>query len=256
MSTIRSLGDRLGASGDGPYAAVLVALGLTVVGTVVAITVAIVAWPVAGLLGVSDSAAARILLNKNVQIGFLIVAVGYVVYRGAPGRYARFRRPTIRDAIWIAAIFPLLKAVAFVVGPVLEFLGVVTHTSGSEGVPELATQPALLLFALAVWFLFAAPAEELLFRGVVQGRLREAFDVVPALVLAAGCFALMHVPMALLSEGMGPVLAVVAETFVGGLVFGLAYERTGNLVVPSVAHATLWAGGIVEHYLSVLTAGL
>ncbi|SFR88043.1 hypothetical protein SAMN05216559_0438 [Halomicrobium zhouii] len=256
MSTIRSLGDRLGASGDGPYAAALVALGLTVVGTVAAITVAIVAWPVAGLLGVSDAAAARILLNKSVQIGFLIVALAYVVYCGAPGRYARFRRPTLRDALWIVAVFPLLKAVALVVGPVLAFLGVVTHSGGSAGVPELATQPTLLLVAFVVWFLFAAPAEELLFRGVVQGRLREAFDVAPALVLAAGCFALMHVPMALLSEGMGPVLAVAVETFVGGLVFGLAYERTENLVVPAVAHATLWAGGIVEHYLSVLSAGL
>lgn len=62
-----------------------------------------------------------------------------------------------------------------------------------------------------------------------------------AVIIAAIIFALMHILIGVL-EGQ-PVAGIVGwgvETFASGLVFGAAYERTANLVVPSVIHATMW----------------
>ncbi|WP_162993854.1 CPBP family intramembrane glutamic endopeptidase [Halalkalicoccus subterraneus] len=100
------------------------------------------------------------------------------------------------------------------------------------------------MVVLIGWFGVAAPAEELLFRGIIQGRLRETFSPFSGILLAAVCFALMHVPVAALSAGMTPASSFV-ETLVSGAIFGLAYECTGNLLVPSIAHAGLWTAGLL-----------
>lgn len=76
---------------------------------------------------------------------------------------------------------------------------------------------------------------------MIQGRLRETMGPTGAVTFAAIIFALMHVFIGGL-EGQ-PVEGIVGwgvETLAGGLVFGAAYERTENLVVPSVIHATTW----------------
>lgn len=133
----------------------------------------------------------------------------------------------------------------FVLEPLLASIGLV-QPSASTGmaIDDFGTRPLLWAVVFVGWFVVAAPAEELLFRGIIQGRLRQTFDAVPGILLAAVCFGLMHVPVAVLSAGMEPASTFV-ETLVSGAIFGVAYERTGNLLVPSVAHAALWASGLV-----------
>lgn len=216
------------------------------------LTVASVVLPLLGILssqvairaaGIAVPDAGQILLNKRLQLGFLLVALGYIHARGNPSQYVRIRRPTLHDLAWLVAILVTLIAAGVVLDPLLTALGVASAGSGGGGGMDVTTRPALWPVAFVVWYLIAAPAEELLFRGVIQGRLRETFAAPAGIALAAGFFALMHVPWPLLSGGgAAAVPALVAETFVGGLAFGVAYERTDNLLVPAVAHASLWFG--------------
>jgi membrane protease YdiL (CAAX protease family) len=91
---------------------------------------------------------------------------------------------------------------------------------------------ALGLAALSI--VLVAPAEELLFRGAIQGRLRRAFGPVPAVGGTSVLFGSVH-----LVNFTGSVVGALVGAGivgVGGAVFGTVYERTGNLLVPIGVH--------------------
>jgi membrane protease YdiL (CAAX protease family) len=103
----------------------------------------------------------------------------------------------------------------------------------------LVTTPVLVAFA-----------EELAFRGFLQGRLRRALPGRPGLAVAVSslAFALWHVAVNVrtlratnvLSAGLTPLPVALAAgllaVFGGGLVFGALYSRAGSLVGPVAAH--------------------
>ncbi|WP_336024987.1 CPBP family intramembrane glutamic endopeptidase [Halobellus salinisoli] len=189
--------------------------------------------------------AVQLLRSRAIQLGFLGVSLAYLTVREFPLDSITFRVPSLRGVAWIVAIPVLTAGAGFVLEPLLAAVGIVQPpASPGMGIDGFGTRPLLWIVVFVGWFVFAAPAEELLFRGIIQGRLRQTFEGVPGILLAAVCFGLMHVPVAALSAGMGPASAFV-ETSVSGAIFGVAYERTGNLLVPSVAHALLWTGGLV-----------
>jgi len=94
-------------------------------------------------------------------------------------------------------------------------------------------EPAYLLTMIAFSLLVVGPAEELLFRGVVQGRLRETWGVWPAILAATVLFGLSH---ASVSGGLGGVVAYILTATLLGVLLGYLYERTDNIVVPAVIH--------------------
>jgi len=223
--------------------AVVEAVSLTIgsviagIGAVLAISVAIQAS------GIPSTDAVQILRSRAIQMGFLAVALVYFITREFPLNSTAFRIPSLRGVAWIVAIPVLSAGAGFVLEPLLASIGIV-QPSASTGmnIDNFGTRPLLWIVVFVGWFVFAAPAEELLFRGIIQGRLRQTFEIVPGILLAAVCFGLMHVPVAALSAGLEPTSAFI-ETSVSGAIFGVAYERTDNLLVPSVAHAVLWTGG-------------
>lgn len=225
--------------------AVAEALGLTaasIVGGIAAVMLISAAFVASGL---PSTDAVQLLRSRAIQVGFLAVALGYLAVRGQPSPPIQFRVPLLHDAAWIVAIPLLTVGAGFVLEPLLSAVGIAPPAgAGAMAIDDFLSRPLLWLVVLVGWFGFAAPAEELLFRGIVQGRLRERFAPALGVLLAAACFALMHVPIAALSTGMAPAYSLF-ETFVGGAVFGIAYERTDNLLVPSVAHAGLWASGLL-----------
>lgn len=94
--------------------------------------------------------------------------------------------------------------------------------------------PTYFLAMVVLSVLFVGPAEELLFRGVVQGRLRESWGVWPAIIGATLLFGVIHIPA--VSGGVGGVVSYIVTVVVLGLLLGWLYERTQNIVVPSVIH--------------------
>nr|WP_305794470.1 CPBP family intramembrane glutamic endopeptidase [Halomarina rubra] len=95
--------------------------------------------------------------------------------------------------------------------------------------------PTLLLVLIPLSVLLVGPGEELFYRGVVQGWLRESFGPVGAIVAASVLFASIHVPGLVGSSGLA-VLATLAIIGFLALYLGALYEYTGNLVVPALVH--------------------
>ena len=85
---------------------------------------------------------------------------------------------------------------------------------------------ALVLDLIAVAVLTPV-AEELLFRGVFFGGVRQRLSFVPAALATTGLFTLVHEPQAW------------PGVFVLGFGLALAYERTKSLWAPIAAHATV-----------------
>lgn len=94
-------------------------------------------------------------------------------------------------------------------------------------------EPGYLLTMVAFSLLVVGPAEELLFRGVVQGRLRETWGVWPAILAATVLFGLSH---ASVSGGVAGIAAYIVTATLLGVLLGYLYERTDNIVVPAVIH--------------------
>jgi len=101
-------------------------------------------------------------------------------------------------------------------------------------VPERQGWPAWLLYQ----FFYVAVAEEIFFRGYVQGnttrwlqqatRLPRLAPARIAIFVSAGCFALAHVVV------QGQITA--ALTFVPGLILAWLFLRTGSLLAPILFH--------------------
>jgi hypothetical protein len=79
--------------------------------------------------------------------------------------------------------------------------------------------------------LVVGPAEELLVRGGIQGLLKRAWGPWPGIVGASALFGSLHY----IGSGSS-ALAYVVFSFLLGILLGYLYERTGNLIVPAVAH--------------------
>jgi membrane protease YdiL (CAAX protease family) len=91
------------------------------------------------------------------------------------------------------------------------------------------------------YFLFVAPAEEIMFRGIVQNLLERRFGTWPALLVATTLFALIYTHLA--GNGTFPNWTYVALAFACGLAYGHSYMRSKNILVPILVHGsvdTIW----------------
>lgn len=233
------------ARSDRPRA-VAVAVGITLAALVVSVAVGIGLVVPAVLLGLDlDVADPAVFLSLTVagQVGFLAVALAYARRRGLRIRTVV---PTRRESGYAvgATVVALVAAVGLSV--VLSEFGLVP---GSV-IGDAATADATVLLGLVVLSaLVIAPTEEFLFRGVVQGRLRESFGPVGAVAGSSLLFGSVH-----LLNYSGSLPAVVAGALLiatTGAVLGAVYERTRNLAVPILAHAAYNAVLLGSAYLLV-----
>jgi membrane protease YdiL (CAAX protease family) len=91
---------------------------------------------------------------------------------------------------------------------------------------QIPTETNDLIFFFVVGGIIGPVAEELFFRGIIYGFLRR-WGVIVALVISTLIFVLCHP----LHQGI-PVTRLL-----GGILFAVAYEFSGNLMVPITIHA-------------------
>jgi membrane protease YdiL (CAAX protease family) len=103
--------------------------------------------------------------------------------------------------------------------------------------------PARLLGRIASNALQNGFFEEFLFRGVLQTRLRLLAGPGWAIVAQALVFGLWHLGLGYTNTGHAGLAPAIASTLVHqavlGLLFGVLYERTRNLLAPSAVHVVL-----------------
>lgn len=162
------------------------------------------------------------------QVGFFIPAYLYVRRYGL---HIPIKPPDHRDLRYTAGGVVVALVVAAASVAILETTGL-TPDAAIEDLIEVNVTMSLLFAILSI--LVGAPIEEFLFRGVVQGRLRETFSAPVAIGGASLLFGSLHIP-----NYIGSLVTILAGAFLitsVSVVFGLIYERTENLLVPIITH--------------------
>ncbi len=213
-----------------PVRAGAVAVGLTVAALVASIAVGVAVLLPAFLLGYAiDSLPVLVAGLIAGQLGFLAVGL---LYTWRYGVRIPISWPTRRSIGYVVGGTAFGLVIAFGGLALLDILGVAPESALEE---TAAIDPTFLLIIAALSVVLVAPAEEYLFRGVIQGRLRESLGPVPAILGASLLFGAMHFMNYIGSpvEILGGVLLITSV----GAVFGALYELTDNLTVPILVHA-------------------
>jgi membrane protease YdiL (CAAX protease family) len=122
-----------------------------------------------------------------------------------------------------------------------------------EGVRSPPAGPVRILAALPAFVLVVVPAEELLFRGTIQGLLARRLSEWGAVVATSGLYAAFVVP-AFAGSGVAATVVAVVTAFALSLLWGVAARRTGSLFVPVAAHAAPYVVGSLALYALAVTA--
>jgi len=235
------------------FRSVASAIGLTygsyVAGAIVILAVA----TVVGLFGVdlASRPALRLVVSTFFLQGVTFggIAILYLKGRDLGFGFVPVRLPDKRDGAVIIGGSIAILGLLFVASSVITALGL---NSAQNQIVEVGRQnPSVFLLLIPLQFLLVGPGEELLFRGLVQGTLRESLHPARAIILASALFASIHL-FSLSGEGK---LVYIGIAFVLALVLGVTYEYTDNLAVPAVIHGTYNAVQFAGVYLSS-TGGL
>ena len=141
-------------------------------------------------------------------------------------RYGSFAADLRANWVWFLLVGVVSQPLAVVLARVFlpEFF---THVR--ERLPIDASSLLLYLPVMAL----AVFGEEMTYRALVQGRLQPIIGKQGALLIAAGTFALVH-----FAPGLPAIVAFDLGTiFIDAVLFGLIYQRSGNLNLTWAAHA-------------------
>lgn len=166
-------------------------------------------WPSLAVVGVVRivQVAAIVWIVRSWECG--MIAIGW-----APSAWLNGLK---KGAIW-----SLVFAVAAGIGMAAIYL------AGSNPLQMVRSPLSGSSWELGLFFLvggFIAPlAEEIFFRGILYTYFRR-WGLVCALAVSTAVFVVLHAPH-----------GIPYTQIIGGLVFALAYEATGNLTVPMTIH--------------------
>ncbi|WP_416840336.1 CPBP family intramembrane glutamic endopeptidase [Haloferax sp. DFSO52] len=245
---------RLSDSVRSLVAALVLGGGGLLVGTVLVVITQLAALSAGIELTPLSVIVTSLILLQGIAFGG--VALGYVTFRGLDRDYFGLSLPSLRDLVAVVLGYVAALGAAFMGALVIQMVGV---EAGSNQVSEIAAQdPEVLLLLIPASFLLIGPGEELLFRGVVQNRIRESFGPVPGIILASAIFAAIH--YVALTGGASARLVTIGILFFPSLVFGTTYELTDNLVVPALIHgaynATLFTIAYIAFKFAEMPGGL
>lgn len=217
-----------------------VAAGLGVLGVVLLALFSAIGGAFLYGLQLPELAILGIATAIGQYLGFVGLGIWYLRRRGYDQSrilsYLGIRIPSLREIGlvflgWVT-IFVLILVVSLVVQA---FLPEPAQNEGATAFAEGSTELWMLGAGVLFMFLVVGPCEEFLYRGIVQNRLRERLAAVPAILVAAGVFATVHV-VALSGGDPLAMATTVGVLFVPALVLGALYEYTRNLIVVSLLH--------------------
>jgi membrane protease YdiL (CAAX protease family) len=224
------------------------AIGLTFGAYLVGAIVIVVTGLLLGQLGISlsDRPGLRLLASTVLLQGVTFggIALVYLRARGIGLDFVPFGVPDRRGLATTVGGILVLLAFLVVSSRVLSVLGI--ESAQNQVVAVGQQNPDVFLLLVPLSFLLVGPGEELLFRGLVQGTLRESLSRTRAVVLASALFASIHL-FSLSGEGKFVYIGIV---FVLALVLGGIYEYTGNLTVPALVHGAYNAVQFAVAYLN------
>jgi len=233
---------------------VLHAVGMIGGAFLVGIALAIVGMNLLSLSGYSMDAHPVIfnVVGTVLQfVGFIVAVLAYLLLTDNRDLIPA-RVPGIRDVAWMIAGFVGVSVAAYAVSVVISMFGLETAQNAAIG--DGLENPEFFLYLIPIAVLLVGPGEELVFRGVVQGKLTEAYGPVLAIPVASVLFGAVHV-VALTGGTSSGALVYIAVASALGVVLGVIYEMSDNIVVPAVVHG-LWNAMLFGVWYYVAVTGL
>lgn len=204
--------------------AVLVGLGLTV-GALILATLLSIGPIVLGGTSVLALTATFVLSEAGYAL------TGWLYLRRWFEETVTIRIPTAREAAWIVGSAAVMLVIATAITYSATVLGV---TLGRADQEFLTGSPEMVLVLAVLSLVVIGPAEEYLFRGVIQRRLARSMRTPTAVLVTAVLFVIPHAIGYL--GGAAGVLLLSLVPFSLSLLMGYVYERFDNLAVPILAH--------------------
>ncbi|WP_232700986.1 CPBP family intramembrane glutamic endopeptidase [Halobacterium wangiae] len=239
---------------DSKLKAVAVAFGIALLGFVLAIPATLVVANAYVLLTGNeiDAVAGLGISMVSLQgIAFPATAWLYIRYSDRSWSFIPASFPSLRDLKYVAASYIGVFASVYAVAILLAVTS--TETASNTAATTALEHPEIIPYLIVLQLLLIGPGEELLFRGVIQGSLRERFSAPAAILLASLTFAPLHITA--LVGGLQAVAVSIAILFVPSIFFGYLYEKTENIVAPAVAHG-LYNGTLFALMFAAIEAGV
>ena len=211
------------------------AAAVTLTGFAIALLALVVIGNIVYAAGVELSGPAQLVVSLvAIQgIGFPITALLYLRYRDLPLSYLDIKWPSLREVGIAVGGWLVIIVLIYAIAIIITVTG--AEPAQNQAGQTAAENPEFIPYLIPLVFLLNAPGEEILFRGVIQNRLREQWGPVASIVLTASMFAPAHI-ISLLGS-LQAMAITIAVLFIPALVFGAVYEYTDNLTVPSLTHA-------------------
>jgi membrane protease YdiL (CAAX protease family) len=202
----------------GPWIALLGVLLALVAGVVLGLPGLIFGVGPHGKLTVTG----RVVGQFGAELGFLLVPMLIAVQRGAKSLRSVLALLGVRRFEWSALKWMAMAIVAYFAVVTLYGL-LVKETNQQDLAKELGSVPfQILLIAIA-----APICEEVCFRGMLFGGLRERLPRIGAALVSAAVFGALHAP-----EGPKVVPPLIAF----GFILAVLYEKTGSIVPGMLLH--------------------
>jgi hypothetical protein len=229
-------------------------VGLTVAGFLTAVVVFGVGIVTIGAVGIDLQSQPILFAIAGIVLQGVGFGVAVLLYMAFTDNWdlVGLRVPSLRDIGWTVGGLVALFAGYLGIVAIVSFLDV---TPAQNSIVEAGQQnPGLVPLLIPLAILVVGPSEELLFRGAIQGVLRRSYSAVPAIAIASGLFGVAHV-FALLGGPLSGILVYISVTFVLGMILGAIYERTNNIIVPSLVHGVYNAILFTSLYFQVSGGG-
>lgn len=228
-------------SSDSPLRAIGVALALGIGGLVALALIFLVGLVLGAVMGLDPVWTLALAATVGQLLGFGGIAFLYLRYRGyrpeAMPSYLGLDSLSVRDlGVVLAGNVVILTSLVALLW-LLEFFSLgpgSTVAQAEDPTEELGV--VIYLGIIGFMICVVAPTEEILFRGVIQNRLREQFASIPAIVATSALFVLAHIQIVAFSQSLLAAVTGFTVLFIPALVFGYVYERTGNLLLPTLIH--------------------
>lgn len=222
-----------GAGKGGLLRAFVESVGVIAVAIVAAFVLAAVAG-VAMILAGYDSMSTPVLVGGLLgsQAGFVVAVLGYLRWRNEPLSNVGVAVPSVKGVVLVALglVAALVVSLSASIAVTLLELQAAQNATTSQA----ASDPASLLLLIPFMILVVGPAEELLFRGIVQRRIRERTSAPVAIALGGALFASIHF-VALVGD-LSAIATTIGILLFPSLVFGALYEYGKNIVVNALVH--------------------
>ncbi|MFC7209601.1 CPBP family intramembrane glutamic endopeptidase [Natronoarchaeum sp. GCM10025321] len=206
--------------------------------------------PIATVLFSGNEMLASALASPTAAgLGLTVVAAVYLYWHDDGLEFVDLDWLDTRELLYcIGGFIGLLVALIFA-AELLAGLGVPSSRSGvvEQGIER---SPDIFLAVLPVSMLLVGPAEELLFRNVIQKSLYATFSQPSAVVLSSVLYAAIYLP-AYATVSFPAALGGLALAFVLSLVLAYTYAQTDNLLVPTVIHGGFNAFQYAVLYVAV-----